>query len=132
MENTMKLADLSPETITKIKALEYDRNIEKHDGPYDWAWSIEDDSVEFINMDGFEVLLPIEKNHYPNIKPLRVIPSADGRMLTIFFSDSTKAFAFDGVNDFLAICEKMPNENFFVATVYHEWFVIDNPLFNGD
>ncbi|MBA3871133.1 MAG: hypothetical protein H0X30_18470 [Anaerolineae bacterium] len=127
----MKLADLSPETLEKIKNIEYDRNIDKHDGPYDWAWSIEDNSVEFINMDGFEVLLPIEKNHYPNIKTLRVIPSADGRMLTIFFTDSTKAFAFEDAGlGFLAICEKIPHENFFVATVYHEWFVIDNPLFN--
>ena len=30
----------------------------------------------------------------------------------------------------LAICEKIPGENFYVATVYHEWFVIENAVFH--
>jgi len=125
----MKIADLSPELVEKIKTLQYDRNIEKHDGPYDWAWEIEDDTVEFIEMSGYDVLLPMQKYHYPNIKPLRVIPSADGLVLTIFFTDSTKAFAFeDNGLGFLAICEKIPDENFFIATVYHEWFILDSPF----
>lgn len=27
---------------------------------------------------------------------------------------------------FLAICEKFPDEDFFLTTLYHEWFIVDN------
>jgi hypothetical protein len=27
---------------------------------------------------------------------------------------------------FIAVCEKFPEEDFFVATLYHEWFIVDN------
>lgn len=123
----MKLADLSSETITKLKSMRYDRIYEKHEGPWTWQWEIEGDYVEFINMTGYDVLLPIDKENYPNITPLRVIPSVDGNVLTIFFQDTT--FSHDKFDSgFLAICEKMPDESYFIATVYHEWFILDNQL----
>ena len=27
---------------------------------------------------------------------------------------------------FLAICDKVPGEEWFIAIVYHEWFIIEN------
>jgi len=126
----MKIADLSSETLEKIKALRYDRIYEKHEGPWQWESEFEYGEPEFINMRGYEILLPIEKQYHPNITPLRVIPSADGNALTIFFQDIS--FGKDWFDSgFLAICEKMPNESFFVATVYHEWIILDNPLFKA-
>lgn len=123
----MKIADLSPEALEKIKKMPFDRIYEKHEGPWDWEFWIDDDEVEFINMAGYQVLLPIEKDRHPNITPLRVIPSIDGNTLTIFFTDTTYAYdKFD--SGFLAVCERWPQENFFIATVYHEWFVLENPF----
>ena len=120
----MKFAELSPEMLEKLKNLRFDRIYEKHEGPWDWDYLLEDDYLEFIQMSGYDLLLPIDKKHHANITSLRVIPSADGKMLTIFFQDTT--FSHDSFDSgFLAICEKMPNEDFFVATVYHEWFIID-------
>ena len=121
----MKIADLSPELVEKIKPLRYDRIYEKHEGPWKWEYWLDDE--EFINMSGYDVLLPLGKEYHANITPLRVIPSADGNTLTIFFQDTSFGHEmFD--SGFLAICEKMPHENFFIATVYHEWFILDHPL----
>ena len=125
----MRVADLPPELLEKLKALRYDRIYEKHEGPESWKYPLEHDWVEFMQMSGYDILLPIEKKHYPNITPLRVIPSADGRILTIFFKDTTFGHdLFDA--GFLAICEKMPGQSFFIAIVYHEWFIVENALFN--
>jgi len=70
----MKIADLSPEKIDKIKQIRYDRIYEKHEGPWKWESEFQYGEVEFINMSGYDVLLPIEKQYFPNITPLRVIP----------------------------------------------------------
>ncbi len=123
----MKIADLSPETLEKIKTLPYDQIREKHEGPWRWKSEFEYGEVEFINMAGYDILLPIEKKYHTNITPLRIIPSADGNTLTIFFQDTSFGNEmFD--SGYLAICEKMPHENFFIATVYHEWFILENPF----
>ena len=124
----MKLADLTLQTREKLKALRFDRIYEKHEGPWQWSYWLEDDQLEFIEMSNFDVLLPIEQEYHPKITPLRVIPSADGQTLTIFFKDTT--FSDDKFDSgFIAICEKFPSENFFVAIVYHEWFIVENELF---
>jgi hypothetical protein len=122
----MKLADLAPELLETIKAIRFDRIYEKHEGPWKWEWWLEDEGVEFLNMAGYDVLFPIDKERYPNITPLRVIPSTDAQTLTIFFKDTS--YGDDNFDaGFLAICEKMPDTEFYIATVYHEWFILDNP-----
>ncbi|WP_437531350.1 hypothetical protein WME79_02295 [Sorangium sp. So ce726] len=40
----LRLADLSPETIAKLKRFRYDRIIEKHEGPDKWEWHLRDPS----------------------------------------------------------------------------------------
>lgn len=123
----MKLSDLSPDTLSKIHAYRYDRIIEKHEGPEQWESVFEYYNPELLLVNGYPVLLPVDQEHFPNITILRCIPSADGQTLTIFLKDTTYG---DGPQyetfwaGFVAVCEKVPGEQFFIATLYHEWFII--------
>ncbi len=120
----MKLEELSPETLEKIRTYRWDRIIEKHEGPWTWDYLLESKTVEFLQMDGYEVLLPIDKEHHPNMSILRCIVSEDQHSLTIFLKDTTHDTGiFAG---FLAICDKVPGEEWFIAIVYHEWFITEN------
>ena len=120
----MKLADLSPETLAKIKAVRWDRIIEKHEGPESWESVLRYDDPEFLEIEGRWVLLPVDRHQHPNITILRTIWSADDRSLTLFLQDTT----YD--NDpffagYLAVCDRLEEKSFFLAILYHEWFVID-------
>lgn len=118
----MKLADLSEETRRRIARIRFDRIVEKHEGPFDWEYWIERAGVEFLTIDGYDVLLPIAKEQHPNISVVRCIAAQDRETLTIFLMDTTY---FTGMYaGFLAICEKMPGESWYLALVYHEWFVV--------
>jgi hypothetical protein len=120
----MRVKELSPATIDRIKKLRYDRIFEKHESPEEWSWDLEDDS-EVLAVEGRQVLLPIPARNLPNITVLRCIIGEHGDTLTLFFKDMTyvrdpKFEAF--YSGFLAVCDKLPGEEFFVAIVYHEWF----------
>jgi hypothetical protein len=133
----MRVADLPLEVIQEIRACRYDRIIEKHEGPEDWdAIFRYDYNPEFIDVKGFSVLLPLEGERNPNITILRCVVSHAEDTLTIFFKDTTYAEAY-GVNPaedifytgFMAFCEKFPGQEFYLATVYHEWFIVENEIF---
>jgi hypothetical protein len=119
----MKITDLSNEALAKIKAARWDRIIEKHEGPFDWASEFEYSTPEFMDIDGRAVLLPVAQLQHANITILRTIWSADGRSLTLFLKDTTR---YDDTfsSGFLAVCDRIPGEAFFLAIVYHEWFII--------
>ena len=125
----MKIEDLSTGVIEKIKSYKYDRIIEKHEGPENWSSVLKYYNPEFIEANGYYVLLPVDRGHYLNITILRCIVSDNGDSLTIFLKDTTyidnpdqeKFFA-----GFVVVCDKVPGEEFFVAILYHEWFIIDN------
>ena len=117
----MRVADLSVETRERVARVRWDRIIEKHEGPWDWKYWLED--AEFMTVDGFDVLLPVERENHPNITFLRVIPSADGNTLTIFLKDTTYYGDDPFSAGFLAVCDKFPGEDWFLAIVYHEWFM---------
>ena len=107
----------------------YDRILEKHEGPFDWGGTIQYEDPEFLDVEGALVLLPVPRDQHRNIQILRSIRSADGCVLTVFLKDKT--YAPDPVDDmfsagFLAVCERFPGEDFFLATVYHEWFIVEN------
>ncbi len=74
----MKFADLSPETIEKIKTYRWDRILEKHEGPEKWESELKWGEPEFMVADGYNVLLPLDPERRPNVTFLRVIPSTDG------------------------------------------------------
>jgi hypothetical protein len=76
-----------------------------------------------MNVDGFDILLPIDKENHKNISIDRCIPSGDGATLTIFLHDRTYDMGMDMLAGYLAICEKVPEQNWFIAIVYHECWV---------
>lgn len=121
----MRLADLSRETIEKIKAVRWDRIIEKHEGPEDWESVLRWGDPEFLMVEGQPVLLPVDQSHHANITVLRTIASRDGNSLTIFLKDTTYYGDDPFSAGYLAVCDRVANEGFFLAIVYHEWFIIE-------
>lgn len=120
----MKFADLDQKTIEKLKVRRYDRIVEKHEGPENWKWKIEHSECEFIKTGEHFILLPVYLEQLPNITILRVIESKDSNTLTVFLKDTTYDND-DFFSGFVAICEKFADEEFFTATVYHEWFILE-------
>lgn len=123
----MRLAELPPAVLEQIRRCRYDRIIEKHEGPERWESVLEYYEPEFLTLAGREVLLPVGPESRPNISVLRAIVSGDDAVLTLFLRDTTYGEEWHDCG-FLAICEKFPGQEFYLATVYHEWFVIDNAL----
>jgi hypothetical protein len=127
----MKLSELSPETLEKIKSVRWDRIIEKHEGPEDWDSVLEYYEPEFMTIEGRSVLLPVESSRHANITILRTIWSRDGKALTLFLRDTTYDDHWS-TSGFMAVCEKLGGEDFFLATLYHEWFIIErSPVFES-
>ncbi|WGV28163.1 hypothetical protein [Halotia branconii] len=120
----MKLSDLSTETLEKIKLVRWDRIIEKHEGPESWESVLRYEQPEFLEVGGYAILLPVDKSHHSNINILRYIWSTDNNSVTIFLSDTTYEDDpfFSG---FMAVCDRLKNEEFFLAILYHEWFIIE-------
>jgi hypothetical protein len=128
-EKRMKLADLSQETLEKIKTVRWDRIIEKHEGPWCWDSVLEYHNPEFLMIDERPVLLPVDRNQHPNIAILRTIWGADNRSLTLFLRDTTYCDDEDPYEDgYIAVCDRMAGEGFFLAILYHEWFVIERSI----
>jgi hypothetical protein len=125
----MRLSDLSPATRERLNAWRWDRIIEKHEGPETWGGTLRYTDAEFMSIDGRDVLLPLDAEQRPNVTILRVIVSEDQQTLTIFLKDTTYVthpgdeFFMAG---FMAVCDRFPSEDFYVAIVYHEWFIVEN------
>ena len=122
----MKVSQLTEEQKKKIFAYRYDQIIEKHEGPENWDSVFRYDSPEFFSFEGYDFLLPLDQEHNKKITILRCIPSIDEKVLTIFLKDSTYSSDFDEIfTGFLAICEQVDGEKWYIATVYHEWFLTE-------
>jgi hypothetical protein len=127
----MKVADLSPEILAKIKPVQWDRILEKHEGPEDWAGEFRYGNPEFLMVEGHPVLLPVDQSQHPNITILRTIFSRDGNSLTLFLQDTTHGTDWYS-SGYMAVCDKVAGESFFLAILYHEWFVIEgSPVFQA-
>jgi len=125
----VKLSDLSPAVIERIRSYRYDRIIEKHEGPESWASVLKYYGPEFMVVSGYNVLLPIAGEHHPNIKILRCIVGDNGRTLTLFLKDTTSVTDLRDEMFFagrVAVCDKFEDEEFFLAILYHEWFIVEN------
>lgn len=121
----MRFKDLSPEVVDRITKLRFDRIVRKHEGPEKWDWFVEEEA-EFLEAAGRHVLLPVPAKNIANMSVLRCIVGEGGDTLTLFLKDTTyvpnpKQEAFFA--GFLAVCDRLPGEPFFVAIVYHEWFM---------
>tara|TARA_B100000315_G_scaffold111925_1_gene102625 strand:+ start:136 stop:546 length:411 start_codon:yes stop_codon:yes gene_type:complete len=135
----MRFSDLSPATVDGLRSIQWDHIIEKHEGPSTWDTVLKYSNVEFIEIDGCYVLLPIDKQFHPNVTILRCVAGDCGNVLTIFLKNTTcvediqHAFP-DGydverfMTGFVSVCERVPGHDFFIAVLYHEWYVIDSIL----
>ena len=126
----MRIAALPAQTLDLIARYRWDRIIEKHEGPESWASVLRFHNPEFLEVMGHWVLLPINCSHHTQITVLRATPSADGQSLTLFLKDTT--FVHEPAEEwfgagFLAVCDRVPGEEFYLAVVYHEWFIIEPP-----
>ena len=129
----MKLADLSAERRAWLATARWDRIIEKHEGPWRWRWDIAhddpaDERPDFLTLGGYEVLLPVPAAQHAKISPLWLLPSADGQVLTVFLKNMQWAEWYPGTAHwaevgFLAICERAPDADWYVAILYHEVFL---------
>lgn len=122
----MQLSDLHPDCLAAIKTVRWDRIIEKHEGPEDWEAVLQWCDPEFMMIDGRPVLLPVERSHHTNITILRTIWSADGNSLTLFLKDTTYGDDWF-MSGFVAVCDRMVGQDFYLAILYHEWFIIEPP-----
>ena len=122
----MKLSDLSVESLAKIKTVRFDQIVEKHEGPERWESYFRFYDLDFIEVEGQPVLLPVDRKQHSNITIRRTIFSTDGQTLTLFLTDTTY-FSGDELifAGYLAVCDKLPGEEFFLAIVYHEWFATE-------
>jgi hypothetical protein len=125
----MNLSSLSSTVIDNLKIWRWDRFIEKHEGPERWEDTLKYADPEFMLIDGRHVLLPVDHEHHPHITILRCVASENQRTLTIFLKDTTyvkeprEEFLYAG---YVAICDRFPGEEFYLAILYHEWFMIEN------
>jgi hypothetical protein len=125
----MNFASLPPTVLEQLKTWRWDRIIEKHEGPENWGDTLRYTDVEFISIDGRDVLLPLDAEQRPNVTILRSIVSDDQQTLTIFLKDTTYVERSEDeffMAGFVAICDKFPGQEFYVAVVYHEWFIVEN------
>ena len=129
----MRFAALPQEIIDALREWRWDRIIEKHEGPWDWQWQIDHGDCEFIEHEGISLLLPLDAERRAHVEILRFLPSAGGSSITLFLKDLT-GFGkwFSAENEmfyagYLAVCDRFPGQDFYVAVVYHEWFMIEHP-----
>lgn len=128
----MRFEDLSAATQATIRTWRFDRIIEKHEGPERWESFLGWCTHEFLSVDGERVLLPVEAENLPNITVERAFKSPDGRTMTILLQDTTLGTYYKEEDKwwwagFVAICERVGVEGVFVATLYHERFLVSNP-----
>ncbi len=124
---TLTVADLPADVVKAIGKLRYDSIGEKHEGPWDWAGVFRYSKPEIMQIDGQNVLLPVDREAHSAITVLRSFISADSQTMTIFIKDMS--YVPDPRDEFflcgyIAFCERLPDTDLFIATVYHNWFMI--------
>ena len=123
----LTFADLPADVVNAIGKIRYDSIGEKHEGPWDWAGVLKYSNPEIMQIDGQNVLLPLDREAHSAITVLRSLISADSQTMTIFLKDMSyagdpkDAFFFAG---YIAFCERLPDTDLFIATVYHNWFMV--------
>ena len=107
--------------IDLLSGYRLDRIVEKHEGPWSWASMCRMEMASFLVVEGFQVLLPLERKHLPNISITRSVVSADGQIITLFLQDTTYDTGI--LAGYMAVCERVPGQRWYVAIVYHECWI---------
>ena len=127
----LQFKNLPKETLDKIRKRRFDRFIRKHEGPESWESWVEYVDLEFLEVDNKVVLLPFSQERHENIIILRTAFDPVTTVLTIFFKDTSFVSNPDYEifeAGYVAICEQMPDEEFFIAILYHHWLIIEEQL----
>ncbi len=129
----MKLADLSQARRAWLARCLYDSLIEKHEGPWDWGGYLLDSEyhAEFLVLGGYEVLLPVSAAHNPYITLLHGVADATGAFVTLWLKDlylSSRAPSYTAEDAWswaghLAVCQRAPGAEWYVAVFYHEMYL---------
>ncbi len=91
----------------------------------------EEDLADFLNFNGFDVLLPVSLTHHPYIRLIRLIQSNDEKVLTLLIHDSFHQEWFKDVRGarygFLAVADRYQKFgcNFYLASYYHFSYLIN-------
>lgn len=124
MVNLMKLHDVSPELIEHLKTYSIDEMVEKHES-FTWEWSLNHGDVEFLNLGGYDVLLPVSIEQHPNVQFGRSVHDPAGNLLILFVTDTT----FDKNLDFagrMAVCRRVSDTDAFITVMYHATYLIED------
>ena len=129
----MKVTDLPADVQARITAVAYDEIFEKHEGPFDYSDCVKYGRAELMQIEGRPVLLPVYEENIPHIEIIRSILSHDGNSMTIFLCDRTYSSdndetGYDPASEWswsghVAVCDRLPGTEIFVATVYHDWYI---------
>ena len=98
--------------------------------PPPYSEETEEDLADFLNFEGYEVLLPVARSHHPHIKLVRLIPSLDRQTLTLFLHDSFHESWFSdrwaARYGFLAIADRYQKFDcdFYIANYYHFSYLV--------
>ncbi len=123
---TISIDVLDEETITRIGSFRCDCLVEEHEGPWTWQRLVQDNAVDFVSIRGQNILLPVGREHHASLELVRCIFSEDAETMTLSLRDRT--YDAGPSSDRLAVCERFPGEDWYIAVFYHEWTLIDNLL----
>jgi hypothetical protein len=123
------LADLSPALRERTAGYALDWLTDKQEV---WAWEHLWNLSDFIRLNGYEVLLLVSADHHPNLTVERCLVDAAGDTVAFVLCDTTiwdhlQASERTRIDPqwrdeyiyFFAVCVRMPEAEFFIATVYH-------------
>jgi hypothetical protein len=83
--------------------------------------------VDFLTLGGYDLLLPIPREQHPKVSLLWLIPSPDRQILTLYLKNMQWAEWYPGspwsAVGFVAVCERAPAAEWYVAILYHEVFL---------
>lgn len=135
----MKPTELPTEVQDYIKRYHIGMLLEKHES---WPWDIQINYSAFFTFDGYKVLLPIQEEDRANVALLWLAVGADGNVLTLYIEDTTtwdslqrnptyKEYQDESMKqvytDFVAICEQVPGQAFYITTFYHRGILSRQP-----
>lgn len=134
-EAELKVADLSSEQIAKFSWWRCDQLYEKHESWGNWGEDLKYHSGQFIDVEGYPVLLP----HLPDDLGQLLIDdyslSADEVVMTLFLRDYSLVDDPENPDDweemtsgYVGICYRPEGEKFYVAVVYHARYVVPGPM----
>jgi len=120
----MKLSELSEEVREKIKSHSWEKIVGTPESSNPWGFVLDFENPEILDIEGYHVLLPMQKERFSTQTIRRCIPSADGNTLILSFQDLS--YGDNSEPLFLAICDKLPGEELFLTTTLYESSFVDS------